>query len=581
MKKVLFLLLFLPILAGAQNTFTAPVGYNTGPPTAAPSAQATRWRFDLLTGRTYKWSPTFVSWLADGYGIDVVSGCVPPAYTPGYAQSIFAVNNCDSLYMYRSGAWRHLNPGGGGGSSISAGAGITISGTPPDITISADDDSPTNELNVSMYIDSGSLKLDDEGGTVSVPLSQFRGGIYSAGTGIALNTGTGVITNTGDLSTTNELNTAFVVTGGNLRLTDPGGSLDVPVSSIAPVQAVAAGSGISISGTATRTITATDDSPTNEIQTLSIVGGNLSISSGNTVSLPSGGLTSLNGLTGATQTFSTGSSGTDFGISSSGTAHTFNIPSSSASNRGALTSSDWSAFNSKIGGSGSTGQIPYLSAATTISGDVELFWSHANKRLGLGTSSPSTQFHQLVPAATNGYRIDYSYSTGATNRPFALVNQDGVETVAYGANRTANEGILYLSAPSAQGGGSGINFSSNVGATTRAGSFGLDGSGNMIFRQGLGSMFYDYYMGVFFRDNTFATRMHVNGADVNIGTTFSNAARLVVNGSNGYSQINMAQAYTPTGTSDALGSTGNIAWDANYIYIKTAAGWKRAALSTF
>lgn len=58
-----------------------------------------------------------------------------------------------------------------------------------------------------------------------------------------------------DGSTANELNTAFTVTGGNLRLTDAGGNLDVAVSSIAPVQAVAAGTGISISGTTTRTIT--------------------------------------------------------------------------------------------------------------------------------------------------------------------------------------------------------------------------------------------------------------------------------------------------------------------------------------
>jgi hypothetical protein len=62
---------------------------------------------------------------------------------------------------------------------------------------------------------------------------------------------------------------------------------------------------------------------------------------------PSTGITSLNGLTGTTQTFSTGTSGVDFNISSLGTVHTFNIPTASSIHRGALSSTDWTTFNSK------------------------------------------------------------------------------------------------------------------------------------------------------------------------------------------------------------------------------------------
>jgi predicted heme/steroid binding protein len=59
------------------------------------------------------------------------------------------------------------------------------------------------------------------------------------------------------------------------------------------------------------------------------------------------GLTALNGLTKQVQYFTVGTSGTDFNISSSVATHTFNLPTASAVNRGALSSSDWSTFNGK------------------------------------------------------------------------------------------------------------------------------------------------------------------------------------------------------------------------------------------
>jgi len=59
------------------------------------------------------------------------------------------------------------------------------------------------------------------------------------------------------------------------------------------------------------------------------------------------GLTALNGLTAQVQNFAVGTSGTDFAIASASATHTFNLPTASATNRGALSSADWTTFNNK------------------------------------------------------------------------------------------------------------------------------------------------------------------------------------------------------------------------------------------
>jgi hypothetical protein len=59
------------------------------------------------------------------------------------------------------------------------------------------------------------------------------------------------------------------------------------------------------------------------------------------------GVNAINGLTAQVQNLATGTAGTDFGISSTGSTHTFNLPTASAANRGALSSADWSTFNGK------------------------------------------------------------------------------------------------------------------------------------------------------------------------------------------------------------------------------------------
>ena len=62
----------------------------------------------------------------------------------------------------------------------------------------------------------------------------------------------------------------------------------------------------------------------------------------------SSGLSSINGLTKQTQYLTVGTAGSDFAINSATDIHTFNLPTASATKRGALSNSDWSIFNGKM-----------------------------------------------------------------------------------------------------------------------------------------------------------------------------------------------------------------------------------------
>jgi hypothetical protein len=79
------------------------------------------------------------------------------------------------------------------------------------------------------------------------------------------------------------------------------------------------------------------------------------------------GLTSINSQTQTAQTLAVGTSGTDFAVSSSAGTHTFNLPTASASARGALSSSDFQAFSAKLAGSwtSSTGNLVTTNGSST------------------------------------------------------------------------------------------------------------------------------------------------------------------------------------------------------------------------
>lgn len=122
------------------------------------------------------------------------------------------------------------------------------------------------------------------------------------------------------------------------------------------------------------------------------------------------GMTALNGLSGAVQTISTGTTGIDFNVASTGTNHEFNIPTASATNRGALSTTDWNTFNGK--------------QATLISG-TNIKTINSTSLLGSGdiliNSSPI-----LMPVTSTGVAVTNTtvntISIGALTPPTNFVN---------------------------------------------------------------------------------------------------------------------------------------------------------------
>jgi len=133
-----------------------------------------------------------------------------------------------------------------------------------------------------------------------------------------------------------------------------------------------------------------------------------------------GGITSLNSLTPASQTFATGTTGTDFGIVSSGSTHTFNLPSASAANRGLLTSADWSTFNGKQ--AAVSVSAPITLAANVIGITLPITVA----RGGTGQTNATGGFNALSPMTTVGDDIGYN----GTNNVRVPVGTDGFCKIA-------------------------------------------------------------------------------------------------------------------------------------------------------
>ena len=126
---------------------------------------------------------------------------------------------------------------------------------------------------------------------------------------------------------------------------------------------------------------------------------------GNTLNIPqysggggSGTVTSVSAIT-------LGTTGTDLSSSVANSTTTpvitLNVPTASATNRGVLSSADWSTFNGKqnaltnpVTGTSTVGYVSFWGTTSSIAGSSSLFWDNTNKYLGIGTAgAPATPLH--------------------------------------------------------------------------------------------------------------------------------------------------------------------------------------------
>jgi hypothetical protein len=203
--------------------------------------------------------------------------------------------------------------------------------------------------------------------------------------------------------------------------------------------------------------------------TLTTTGTGAASLTGSTLNIP----TPNNGTVTEVSALTIGTSGTDItstvATSTTTPVVTLNVPTASAANRGALSAADWTTFNDKIGGSGTTNYVPKFSAAKTLT-DSSIF--DDGTKVGIGTASPANTLEiKQGTAGNSGLRFTNltSSSTASTSSSKVLgVNNNGdviltnipgtqnivdfstatptISGVVFTPNTPADESVVYQSA---------------------------------------------------------------------------------------------------------------------------------------
>jgi hypothetical protein len=261
-------------------------------------------------------------------------------------------------------------------------------------------------------------------------------------------------------------------------------------------------------------------------------------------------------------------------ITTSGTI-TLAIATASGSQNGLLSSTDWTTFNSKIGGNLATGQVAFGTAANTIGGDNGLFWDNTNKRLGVGTNAPTykTQINSGASSLTMRLQADaginptLSFLRGLTdiaqiNGAFDGLQLNGFQVIRFDTVATERWRINIGGVFESNGAQTIRTSTGNLTLATAGGNGNIlltpNGTGNV----GIGTSSPIYKLNVHETSDTDVRIQLTNGGT---GTGVSNGFQIIANGSSQNFQVNLLQRengaigfWTSNIQQMLISSTGNL-----------------------
>ena len=161
-----------------------------------------------------------------------------------------------------------------------------------------------------------------------------------------------------------------------------------------------------------------------DIQDSNGLWANRKITAQDIADLTPSGISSLNALTNTVQTFAKGTTAqsNDWGIVSSGSVHTFHFPNASATNRGLLTTTDWTTFNNKFTLPALTSGSVIFSNGTTLSQDnSKFYYDSVNNRLSLGLISSQATLH-IKGVGSTSITTSFFVENSSTNRSLKFTN---------------------------------------------------------------------------------------------------------------------------------------------------------------